>query len=400
MITDVKLSLDILRSAIADGAAALRCRRVLQPGGGPGTKVFPPTYAGAVYSTEDRRLPDYDKPVRCVLLDSVQSQANRMEEALSEAILAGKLELPNVVVDFTGANLVEAIGQISALQVPHRLADAILRDSLSEGVPFRESPAGKPLNEATPQNATPLYQLCPTALIFGMWDSTGPKGGLGAKFERAVVSEVVGINVPDNPDLKNRGVRRDPLEIRAKVGINRKEDNSWTVAAKPDAKGVVKPSAINHSSVPFDSDNAGVTVERAEQSTTISLICLRRLQFPIGGQRKPEVDRAAQTVLAALALCAAALAFENGMGLRSRSLLWPNEVMTWELLAKPGQSPQSFVVSAEDAQALLAEAVAAAESTGLKWQDKALMLKPSPNLLELVRKSQEQAVKEGSAEDA
>jgi hypothetical protein len=27
-----------------------------------------------------------------------------------------------------------------------------------------------------------------------MWDSTGPKGGLGPKFERAMVSEIVGID--------------------------------------------------------------------------------------------------------------------------------------------------------------------------------------------------------------
>ena len=77
------------------------------------------------------------------------------------------------------------------------MRDLILRDSeLKEGaskVPFRQSNKGKALNKVNPADATPLFELCPTALIFGMWGSTGPKGGLGPKFERAIVSEVVGI---------------------------------------------------------------------------------------------------------------------------------------------------------------------------------------------------------------
>jgi CRISPR-associated protein Csb1 len=103
--------------------------------------------------------------------------------------------------------------------------------------------------------------------------------------------------------------------------------------------------------------------------------------------------------LAALALCAAALAFENGMGLRSRCLLWPEDVMEWELLAKPGTPPSRYSLSSESALALLGEAIAAAERAGVTWRGDELALKPSPNLLELLRKSQEQAVKEGSAEE-
>jgi len=53
-----------------------------------------------VYATEKRRLPDRKEPVECVLLDSVQSQANRMEEALQQAVDDGRLKLPLVEVDF------------------------------------------------------------------------------------------------------------------------------------------------------------------------------------------------------------------------------------------------------------------------------------------------------------
>src|SRR4029434_5282916 len=94
------LGLDDLKNAVSGAAAAFRSRTTLQPAGGEGTKVFPPTYAGAVYATEKRRLPHHDQPVDCVLLDSVQSQANRMEEALQQAVDAGRLRIPIIEVDF------------------------------------------------------------------------------------------------------------------------------------------------------------------------------------------------------------------------------------------------------------------------------------------------------------
>ena len=94
------LALEQLWECVKSGAA-LRCRSVLQPAGGEGTKVFPPTYAGAVYAAEKRRLPGYSDPVDCVLIDSVQSQANRLEEALQQVIESGRMTLPLVEVDFT-----------------------------------------------------------------------------------------------------------------------------------------------------------------------------------------------------------------------------------------------------------------------------------------------------------
>jgi len=97
-----KLGLRELQDAVTGSAAAFRCRRRLQPAGGKGDKVFPPTYEGAQYATEDRVVNEEGKPVRvsCVLLDSVQSQANRMELALLEATREQKIQVPLVEVDF------------------------------------------------------------------------------------------------------------------------------------------------------------------------------------------------------------------------------------------------------------------------------------------------------------
>jgi CRISPR-associated protein Csb1 len=96
-----KLTLKSLQDAVGGSAAAFRCRRRLQPAGGEGDKVFPPTFAGAVYAVEQRRVTGRPEPTACVLLDNVQSQANRMELALQDALDAGKIKLPVLEVDFT-----------------------------------------------------------------------------------------------------------------------------------------------------------------------------------------------------------------------------------------------------------------------------------------------------------
>lgn len=404
------LSLEVLQRAVGGSAAAFRCRRRLQPAGGEGDKVFPPTFAGAVYAVEQRRVPGREQAVTCVLLDSVQSQANRMELALQDALDAGKIKIPVLVVDFTEhaptgdvdadareGRLIDDVGKVTSLEVPHRLADAILRDSQLDGVAFRKSDKGKALNTVSVANATPLLELCPTALVFGMWDSTGPKGGLGPKFERAMVSEIVGIGAEVRDSHRARGVRRDPLEIRAAVKILKAADKSWTVADAK-SKGATEPSKVNHSSVPFESLNSGVTVEYAEQITTLSLTCLRRLRFPINGTSSLDGDVAARNALGALGLCAATLAFEAGMGLRSRCLLWPDGEMQWELLDRPGVEPKRFSLTGDQAIRLLAEAVAAAKAAKLPWQEAPITLKPSPELLKLVRLSQLEFTKEGADE--
>jgi len=439
MTSSQPLALSSLRSAIETSAGAFRSRTTLQPAGGEGDKVFPPTYAGGVYAVEKRRLPGRDEPVDCVLLDSVQSQANRMEEALQQAIDAGRLNIPLITVDFTGGGLLTEVGRVTSLQAPHRIADAILRDSLLGGKPFRQSDIGKRIEAVSLANATPLYELCPTALVFGMWDSTGPKGGLGAKFQRAMVSEIVGIDAVFGVKTSSR---IDPLQIEKNAGpLFRRSNGTFTLipgeaideldkSRKPTGRKVLyqqvkgkdvyyhpeadagkvpdsgRPSTANHGNVTpslsdYDKEKmrylaGGITVAAAEQMVTLSLPALRRLQFPLdGGKVDPKVNDAGRTVLAALGLCAAALAAEKGFDLRSRCLLWPSEPMTWELLSRPGETPAKVSLDADSAIALLNDAVKAAEKVGLKWRTEPLMLKPAPQLLELVRKSQALSAAQG-----
>lgn len=185
------LTLERLGKAVTEDAA-IRFSANLQPAGGRGDKVFPPTYAGGQYALESR-VDEHGVVKEVVLLDSVQSQANRMEQALLTAHRAGRITLPMVSVSFSKIEQLKELGEITVLDAPHRLADAILRDSMHGGMLFPATPEGQVLRRSTPRNATGLFRLCPTALLLGIWESTGAAGGMGVRFQRAVVSEIVGI---------------------------------------------------------------------------------------------------------------------------------------------------------------------------------------------------------------
>lgn len=403
------LTLVKLQSAVGGSAAAFRAHIELQPAGGPGSKIFPPTYEGGKYATEGPRYADigggqkeisgYDR----VLLDSVQSQANRNELALLAAWERGELKLPVITVDFAGNDLPKTL-RITSLEAPHRIADALLRDSLhpTEKVAFRKSSVGKALDQVDARNATALFQHCPTALVFGLWDSTGPKGGLGAKFARAIISEIVGHDVQVGVKTSSR---LDPAQIQLAAGpLYAGKGGEWTLneteALKEKGKAVKlgkegKPSEANHGNVTPTIAKGGVFISRAVQTVVLSLTALRRLSFPLNSKRPtPASDDAARTALAALGLCAATLAREQNQDLRSRCQLFPTAPFVWELLDEPGTEPKKFTLTHAEALSLYQEALAAAKKAGLPVAEAELVLMPSPQLIELVRRSQELAAKQ------
>ena len=398
------LDLKTLRDAVAGTAAAFRCVTDYQPAGGPGDKVFPPTYKGGKYATEERIDPETGEIKPCVLLDSVQSQATRMELALLEAHRAGKVTLPLIVTRFDQDEL-RGKFEVTSLEAPHRAADALFRDSLLNGVMFRKSDKGQLLDTANVRNATGLFGLCPTALVFGLWDSTGPRGGQGAKFQRALVSEIVGYDAV--PGVKTAS-RIDPAQIVLGAGplYERRSETSdlpsWTLDEK-EGKGKLKksgkPSEAVHGNITPTISDGGFTLSRARQTTTVSLSVLRRLRFPFNGaaDSNHETDVSARTALAALGLAAGTLA-RNDTDLRSRCQLFAETVPTWELLDRPAEPPKTFDLDQDAALRLLADAIEQAKKAELPWEDR-IELTPSAELVELVRRSQELASQEGAEQD-
>lgn len=414
--TSAVLTLDILKAAITDGSTAIRTRITYEPAAGDGTKVFPPTYEGGKYALEGHNK-EAGTASR-VLLDSVQAQANRMELALLEAKRRGQLSLPVITTKIEGEGLLKQFS-VSSLEAPHRIADALLRDSITkEGVKFRASEVGKSLDGVDLKIATPLLKYCPTALVFGMWDSTGPKGGLGVKFPRALVSELVGHAVQLGVKTSSR---IDPAEIRLKAGpIFRTEDGSMTPfeneAQKVKGKSLLygktkkgedvfytpgtdqdqgNPSAAIHGNVtPTVAEVGGVIFEKAEQTVVLSLTALRRLCFPLtpGANSDTATDDKARTLLAALGLCAAVLAAEQNSDLRSRCQLHATETPKWEILY-PGKPGAPFSLDRAQALKLFTDALAEAKAANLPWHENEVELQASPQLVELIRRSQNIAAK-------
>jgi CRISPR-associated protein Csb1 len=408
------LNVDQLKKLVAGNAVAIRGTATLEPAGGPGDKVFPPTHAlesnnkspepGAKYAFETRRIGGQD--VRCVLIDSVQSQANRMEEALQTLWDAKEIALPVVSVDVS--SVAPEVGRVTSLTAPHRIADALLRDSLLNGQLFRLSDIGRSFTDASTRNATALFKVCPTGLVFGLWDSTGPKGGLGTKFQRVLVSEIVGINALAG---SKTGSRIDPLNILKKsadIYVAAEGSERWTTdisKAKTESGKPVKfgkegkPSEVNHGNVTpaIDSVGGGVTIDEAKHTVVLSLASLRRLGFTAGAEE-------ARTVLAALGLLAVLAAESLGHDLRSRCLLVPRKgsALKLEAVARDGSTTSvdldlaSAIALYNEAVATLPEDVRFDKAAGESLAE----LKPSPKLADLVSRSRELAVADPEAATA
>lgn len=423
-----EVTLEELRRLVDGGAVAIRGRAVLEPAGGPGDKVFPPSHSvgdretgnGAKYAFETRRRNGND--VRCVLIDSVQSQANRMEEALQALWTDKKLMLPVIEVDLS--RVAPDVGKVTSLTAPHRVADALLRDSFvdenGETKLFRSSEIGRSFTDASPRNSAPLFNVCPTGLVFGIWDSTGPKGGRGAKFQRALTSEIVGIgaeagvktasridpaqmvnaaaviyrektkpgSLPTwtlDPEKAEQSEKDEPL----KWGSKKKKDGQWV-------QGDGTLTTANHSNIPptIETLAGGVTIDHAEHTVVLSLAALMRLGFAEGGSE-------ARVVLAALGLVAVLAAESRGHDLRSRCLLVPrwNEkdkksgALALEAVARDG-STTPLTLDLEAALALYDGAVKALPEA-LKFDKPAgtplATLTPSEKLVHLIKKSRELA---------
>ncbi len=406
---------DLVTHVQAD--AAFRRRQRLQPVGGQGDKIFPPTYPGEGRNPPPRHVFERRRvrgeEVWCVLVDSVQSQANRLEESLLAAARDGDLALPYLTVDFRKAALKGGLTEITSLDAPHRVYDAILRDSLLDGIPFMKSALGIRLAEAKPADATALLEASPTALLFGAWHSTGEGGGLGAKFPRCLTSEIVAVNTPVDffvadqrtGELEPRtsgqrtGSRMDPLGILRRVEVF-KGEGGWDVSSQGAGKNAkkVRPSEINHGNIAPSVQALGVTCDYAEHTAVIGFAGLRRLGFG-----EPARNSAGRAFLAALGLAALMEQDLRGYALRSRCELTIDEetgLAPIELVKFDG-STEPVTIDVGGARRLYTEALQAAKRAGFAFPDAPIRLTPQDKLVSIVKESQNRALAgEGGDSDA
>ncbi len=162
------------------GPAALVIREWLVPVEGRDGVVFPPTFAASKDGPfkGGYNIDRFTDGTNVCLVDTVGSQANRIEPIFAAEPYCGLV--PQVVV-------VAGAKRVNLLEAGHRAADALVRCSeLQEELQsaFRAVQSG---------NAGPLARIAPTSLVFGVWDSRDTQ----AKLPRLVASTIRAFNVKE-----------------------------------------------------------------------------------------------------------------------------------------------------------------------------------------------------------
>lgn len=167
------------------GPAAIVLREHLTPVEGPDGVFFPATFAPQQGADKDKtkfqggyNIDVFDDGSNVVLVDSVGSQANRIEPIFAEKDYSDLV--PQIVVTFPTKGL-----RLNLLSANHRAADAIVRCS------GFEQDLRKAFQEVLRGNAETLAQIAPTSLVFGAWDSRDTQ----AKLPRLFSSTIRAFNV-------------------------------------------------------------------------------------------------------------------------------------------------------------------------------------------------------------
>lgn len=154
----------------SNGPVALSIVEPLEPVFGEKSVFFPPTFAPP-QDTEEK--PNYIiDDNRVCLVDSVGSQANRLEPIFKRHDLADLTPRFSVKVGNREADILDA---------GHRAADAVVRFS-DQWERLRDAF----LQYRDHHNAQPLAKIAPTSVVFGVWDSRDTQARLPRLVESTV----------------------------------------------------------------------------------------------------------------------------------------------------------------------------------------------------------------------
>lgn len=322
-----------------------------------------------------------------MLLDSVQSQANRVEEALLLAHRAGRSPYPDIEIDVDAATGHESY---SVLQLSHRIYDAVLRKTLVDGELFPDTAVGKAVYTARAERASALLEHAPVVLALGGWDSHAGGGPNVAKLQRVLTSEIIGL---DAKPVKHGAVKIDPMDIRKSAGPIYKgpSPNIPFVLEKPkgtkgDAKAL-KPSEAGLGNVPSMSDH-GAVITSALQTSVISLPAIRALRFQLADESySAEADQAGRLVIAALTLYGLLAQMDAGYSLRSGCDLIPRQEPSVDIIGRTLNDVTTERVDVNTATSLLSSAIAGARALGLAWRTETIKAKAHTDLVRLIEQS-------------
>lgn len=234
-----------------DGPAALVIREYLMPVEDEDGVLFPATFAGGDGFAGGYNIDDDPNGTNLCLVDSVGSQANRIEPIFGEEKY--KHLVPQIVVK-AGEK------EVSILEAGHRAGDALLRCSeLQQELhdAFKSQLKG---------NDEPLAKIAPTSLVFGVWDSRDTQ----AKLPRLVASTIRAFNVTK---LTRGAVYTPP--------VNYSELDVFSEADKAKAEGDKKSPLAKRGFVhnPASGSHGGIIAgDGIRRDATLGLAALRLLR--------------------------------------------------------------------------------------------------------------------------
>jgi CRISPR-associated protein Csb1 len=302
--------------------------------------LFPPTYASDRQGEPGKynidRIGDPDKhgvvpavPNVC-LVDSVGSQANRIEPAFDREIADGAL-VPRVTITFEDGDT------ISLLDAGHRVADAVVRfsdlidDSEVALLAYRDD-----------ADATTLAKIAPTSLVFGAWDSRATQ----VKLPRVVAAT---IRAYDVHELRRSAQYNPPKDYILDGAI----DDPGKDKAKKDRyseEGLLDaPATFTHGGIIAEGD--------IRREASLNLATIRDLRAG-----DDDTTRALQRYILGLSLVAVTHLDGKSMNLRQGCQLVGNGPAHRKLVMADG-SEQAFDLTAADA-VTFAKAAAAAFGVG------------------------------------
>jgi CRISPR-associated protein Csb1 len=306
------------------GPVALHLKQTLLPVEGEGGVIFPPTYADVGYNMDE--LSD---GTTVVTIDSVGSQANRMEPIFKRAPLADLV--PQVEIGYGNDKV------LSIFEAGHRLGDAVIRST------ELQEPAQTAFRLLLDNgDAAAIAKLAPTSLVFGVWDSRDTQ----AKLPRIVQSVVRAWDVTP----LRRSAQYTPALDYAALEVFSEEDKQ---KAEGRAESPLAQRGFVH--VPATGAPGGVVARGPiVRDTTVNLVALRRLDGENGAALRRYI----------LGLSLAAAIEPMDAFLRQGCLLVPdtNVPAQWVLVGRRGE--RSPVALEEGAVLAYAESKAKAFGVG------------------------------------
>jgi CRISPR-associated protein Csb1 len=250
-----------------DGPAALVIRDHLMPVEGADGALFPATFAAGDGFAGGYNIDGDPNGTNVCLIDSVGSQANRIEPLFAEDKY--KHLVPQIVVT-AGEK------EVNLLEAGHRAGDALVRCSALQKTfqdAFMASQKG---------DAEPLAKIAPTSLVFGVWDSRDTQ----EKRPRLVASTIRAFNVRA---LRRGAVYIPPVDYAALEVFSEEEKTK----AEGDTKNPLAKRGFVH--VPASGSHGGVIAAGGIRRDAVLGLAALRLLF--AGKDKAKTLRLRRYIL-------------------------------------------------------------------------------------------------------